>query len=244
MPFAYAVLMVSRRWILAALVLLGGHAGAQGATPVTVPVPSLLAPGTITVEMLKVALSNEDQVLNARALNAIKDRPAWYLELLQKTALGQPLPYDARFGVSEAEFRHLQAATPQITVTGCSTLKIMTIEAVPGQLYLRGGPGLEGLNGVSLRPASGGKYWVNTRIGTAGGQRPFTSDTSPLGVRAGYTWSLGSRRDDQPNNQFAVLDVARDADNRLLVALFLQERRDGQEVRKVDVLVRTANCTP
>lgn len=231
-------------WLLAAALLIG-HACAQVTLPDVPPVPALLTPGTTTVEILKVAFADDILALNARALDAIKDRPTWYLELLEKTRPGEALPYDARFGLNEAEFGRLRTARRLVTVTGCSSVTLKTIEAVPGQIYLRGGRGLEGLDGISFRPRSGGMYWINTRIGTAGGQRAYTTEADdPLGVRAGYTWFLGTRRDSQPNNQFAALNVSRDQLGRLIVGDVLQERRDGQDVRKVDVVVRAANCQP
>ncbi|CAM3779793.1 hypothetical protein DEFR109230_11715 [Deinococcus frigens] len=228
-----------------AAALLIGHAYGQATLPDVPPVSSLLTPSKNTVEILKIAFSDDVLALEARVLEVIKDRPDWYLELFEQTPTGDPLPYDARFGISEAEYQRLRTARRNITVLGCSTITLMTVEAVPGQVYLRGGPGLDGLNGVSFRPRPGGIYWVNTRIGTAGGQRAFvTDDNDTLGVRAGYTWVLGAPRDGQPNNQNAVLNFSRDQTGRLILGYYLQERRDGQEVRKVDEVVRTANCQP
>ena len=236
--------MLRTRWLLSAA-LLFGHASGQATLPDVPPVPTLLTPGKFTVEILKLAFPDDILALEAQVGEAIKERPAWYLDLLARTPEGGIIPYDTRLGISEPDFQRLVAARRTVTVTGCSTITLLTIKAVPGQVYLRGGPGLDGLNGVSLRPASGGSYWVNTRIGTAGRQRAFTTTADrSLGIRAGYTWSLGTRRDSQPNNQLAVLDLSRDQTGRLIVAYVLEEWRDGQEVRKVDVVVRSADCQP
>ncbi|OLV15920.1 hypothetical protein BOO71_0013513 [Deinococcus marmoris] len=207
------------------------------------PVPTLLTPGKVTVEILNVVFPDDVLALEARVQEAIRGRPAWYLDLLARTSESELIPYDVRLGISEAEFQRLATARRTVTVTGCSTITLLTIKEVPGQVYLRGGSGLDGLNGVSFRPSSGGIYWVNTRIGTASGQRAFTTSADdPLGVHSGYTWFLGTRRDGQLNNQWAVLDLSRDQTGRLIVAYVLQERRDGQAVRNVNVVVRTANC--
>ncbi|MDV6374804.1 hypothetical protein [Deinococcus arenicola] len=236
--------MLRTRWLLAAALLIG-HAHGQATTPAIPPVPTLLTPGKTTVEILKVALPDDALVLDARVREAIKGRPAWYLDLLERAPESGLIPYDARLGISEPEFQRLAAARRDVTVTGCSTITLLTIKEVPGQVYLHGGPGLDGLNGVSFRPSSRGSYWVNTRIGTAGSQRAFTTAADdPLGVHSGYTWFLGTRRDGQLNNQWAVLDLSRDQTGRLIVTYFLEEIRDGQDVRKVDVVVRTAHCQP
>lgn len=228
-----------------AAALLIGHACGQATLPDVPPVVSLLTPGKQTVEILTIAFSDDILALQARVLEVTNSKPAWYLELYEQTPPGEWLPYDARLGISEAEYQRLRTARRNVTVTGCSTMTLKTIAAVPGQVYLSGGLGLEGLGGVSFRPASGGVYWVNTRIGTAGAQRAYlTQEDDPLGSRVGYTWTLGARRDSQPENQFAKLNFSQDQTGRFVLEYQLQERRDGQDVRNVHVVVRTANCQP
>lgn len=245
MDFRQDRVVLRSRWLLAAA-LLFGHASGQATAPAVPPVPTLLTPGKVTVEILNVALPDDALALEARVREAVKGRPGWYLALLEQTPEGGIIPYDARLGITESEFQRLTTARRTVTVTGCSTITLLTIKEVPGQVYLRGGPGLDGLNGVSLRPRPGGTYAVNTRVGTAGSQRAWTTtaDHDPLGVRSGYTWSLGIWRDGQPDNQLAALHLSRDQTGRLIVGYVLEEWRDGQDVRKVNVVVRTANCQP
>ncbi|GGL82869.1 hypothetical protein GCM10010840_20780 [Deinococcus aerolatus] len=236
--------MLRTRWLLSAA-LLFGHVYGQATLSDVAPVSTLLTPGKVTVEILKIALPDDALALEARVREAVKGRPGWYLELWEQTPEGGIIPYDARLGITEPEFQRLVTARRTVTVTGCSTITLLTIKEVPGQVYLRGGPGLDGLNGVSLRPWPGGTYAVNTRVGTAGDQRAWTTTADdPLGVRSGYTWSLGARREDQSNYQLAALHLSRDQTGRLIVGYVLEERRDGQEVRNVNVVVRSANCQP
>jgi len=201
---------------------------------------TLLRPQRVEVEILRVALPADLQAIDDRVSAAVRDRPEWYVNLNDATPAGDPIPYDRRFGVTQAEFSRLIAGKAQVTITGHSTLTIGN-GSRSGDLTLRGGAGLEDLAGVNLLRVPNGKYHVSTRIGTAGSQQPFVfTAESPLGTRSGYSWSLGSPKNDRLNVQYALLRIGLLQDGGQLVIQYrMYEDQDGARLRNVDLTVRT-----
>lgn len=86
----------------------------------------LMPAGLVQAEILEILAPPRMTALAAKLQNAAKEDPEWWRAHLAKGTPGQPLPYDARMGMTESEYREFLASADSMAMrpTGTATIEI------------------------------------------------------------------------------------------------------------------------
>jgi hypothetical protein len=109
----------------------------------------LLAPGQVDVTILQPAAAPRFTELAARLQQAARANLEWWTTHVRAAPAGQPLPYDARMGLSEAEYREMLSLADSVVVQriGAATLAVSTI---PRGWRLDGGSAVPEVSGIEI----------------------------------------------------------------------------------------------
>lgn len=126
--------------------------------------------------------------LTARLQQAAKDNPEWFREQVKLAKPGEPLPYDSRMGLSQAEYSDFIAMSGQMTMEKQGEGEISIIAMGDGVFTIDGGPRLPDLAGVQIDFA---RKEVRTPHGVAKEQAPVNASAgSALGAWTGVEWKM------------------------------------------------------
>jgi hypothetical protein len=166
-------------------VLLAAIVSASPATPVA-PAPTaralaeLLPAGSHEVEVLEWSASPRYAELVRRYGDAVKRDPRWFQEQ-RAASRGGPLPYDPRCGLSEAEYRELQAGIGGARLVA-DRRETLAVRWEGSALRLEGGAQLAPLTAVSMDPTLA----VHTPFGTCRGWRAVELELPGAGTLRGH----------------------------------------------------------
>ncbi|MEF2279721.1 hypothetical protein V3W47_15605 [Deinococcus sp. YIM 134068] len=152
---------------------------------VTAALVEMTAP--MPVQLVTVGFSEETTRTLEQVQAAMKAHPLEALDLTLNTPEGQPFPYRPWFGVSREAYERARAAQPELFPAGASTLTVQKRGTGGTLLVLRGGAGLEVLNGLQLNMVAN---TLRTPWGTTEGKAISVSDEGGMGPRAGMTWKI------------------------------------------------------
>jgi hypothetical protein len=109
----------------------------------------LLSVGQVEVTVLTLGAPPRFTELATRIQHAARANQEWWTAHVRSAPEGQPLPYDARMGVSEAEYREMLRLADSVVMqrTGGGTLRI---SALPTGWRLDGGRAFSELNGIDI----------------------------------------------------------------------------------------------
>lgn len=129
--------------------------------------------------------------LTARIQAAAQSDPAWFMEHTKSATPGQPLPYDSRLGLSEAEYREYLTLGSSI---GLKKVRDATLKVLPkdgGKLFLDGDDSLSDLTGLTIDTAA---LQVHSEFGVLGPPTRVTASDAQkaTGPWNGYTWKLNA----------------------------------------------------
>jgi hypothetical protein len=112
--------------IAAAIVSRGSSAQSVGTQA-----RALLPKGPVTVDVLELWTPPRMNELRQRLRNAAQADPAWFQEHVRRAPPGQPLPYDPKLGLTEAEYKEFLrlADSVQMRAVRTETLVIEPIAA-------------------------------------------------------------------------------------------------------------------
>lgn len=126
--------------------------------------------------------------LAARLQQAAQDNADWFREQVKLAKPGEPLPYDPRMGLSQAEYADFLAMSGQMTMQKQGEGEITIIAIGDGVYRLDGGPKLPDLAGIEIDL---GRQQVRTPHGIAKEQAPVNASAeSALGAWNGVEWKL------------------------------------------------------
>lgn len=74
--------------------------------------------------MLEIVVSDRQAELTTRLIQAAQTDPAWWEAQLREAQPGEPLPYDPRCGLSEAEYKEFLTLRPSFRKAGEATLEV------------------------------------------------------------------------------------------------------------------------
>ncbi len=155
----------------------------------SVPEPSALFPiGRTTVKVHALQPSEEAARLSARVQAAARQDPEWYQEHVRSAAPGEPVAYDKRIGLSEAEFARLLEVASQMELVELAQAEV-EFEEIAGGVRLIADSDLPDLNGIVIN-------WANDKVDTPYGTATERSEIHqsdpdmPTGAWHGLQWKF------------------------------------------------------
>jgi hypothetical protein len=123
-------------------------AGNEGRTP-AVAFRELLPLGQVDVTILQPAATPRFTELAARLQQAARANLEWWTTHVRSAPAGQPLPYDARMGLSEAEYREMLSLADSVVVQGIGSATL-AVSTLPHGWRLDGGSGVPEVSGIEI----------------------------------------------------------------------------------------------
>jgi hypothetical protein len=148
----------------------------------------LIPVGTIRVSVMDVAAPPRAQALMARLQAAVRQHPQWWLEYTREHARpGEPLPYHAKFGLPEAEYREMLALLNQLQLAEVGTAELVIRAEGENRFVLDGGTGLPDLTGIVVDLEHGR---VETPFGHTSTRNPVpaSEEQRATGPWSGMSW--------------------------------------------------------
>lgn len=168
-----------------------GIARADAQQPVASDTMAVMLPvGTFTADVMELYPSPRMAELSQRLQAGVRANPEWFQKAVRNAAPGEPIPYDARMGLSEAEWEEfLEISLHQ------SLRKVaegpLTVRVDGTRLVLDGGDAFPELTGVAIDRAADE---VVTPELVIRGSRPVHNDgeAGAIGAWDGRAWEMES----------------------------------------------------
>jgi hypothetical protein len=148
----------------------------------------LLPRGRVTVEVLEMWSPPRLTVLTQRLQQAIQADPAWWQEHVRKGVPGEPLPYDAKLGLTEAEYRDFLALSDSVQMKTARTAEVVIESSQAGWRF---GPAssIAALRNIEIDTVTN---TVHSQFGDLGAADPITpsAEQRATGSWGGPRWNL------------------------------------------------------
>ena len=128
-----------------------------------VAVARLIPGGAVTAQVMEIGAPPRFAELSARLQAAMRKDPAWFAAHVQAARPGEPLSYDARMGITAAEYRDLLALADSMAIRPVSPVELRVVPTPTGW-RLEGGTALPELQGVEIDTVA---WEVRTPFGVA-----------------------------------------------------------------------------
>lgn len=227
-----------RRLYLALVALFafapGGRAAAQ-AFPLD-SVRALLPVGTLTVDAMDVAPSPRMTELSQKLQAAVRQNAEWFQQQVRSARPGEPLPYDARLGLTRAEYEEFLRLAGSIELRKVAEAPLV-VRAEGTRLVFDGGTGMPDLTGVAIDLAAD---QLVTPLATVTGSREVHNDSARSGIGPwhGRTWAVEELSADAREGKLVSLSVGRLRESGRGVIYWQQRQVQGgrQTMRMVRIL--------
>jgi hypothetical protein len=197
----------------------------------------LMPVGIVQAEILQILAPPRMAALTAKVQNAAKADPEWWRAHLARGTPGQPLPYDARMGMTESEYRELLASTDSLVMRPSGTATIEIEETTTGW-RLGSGTTVPELRGVEVDTVAGVARTSFGVLGTRSSVAPSDAQRA-TGRWAGVQWRREEISPDGRTGVSARLAVGRlEASGQTLLFLDGKHVIDGQASPRVLTMVR------
>jgi hypothetical protein len=204
-----------------------GAASLVSAQTTRVAFRELLPVGQVEVTVLELGAPPRFTELATRIQQAARANMEWWTAHVRATPEGQPMAYDARMGVSEAEYKEMLSLAETLEVRRGAT-GTLRVAPIPNGWRLEGGTSLPELNGIEIDTVA---RLVRTKFGEL---RDFNvvganDDQRATGRWTGPQWNL-SNVDEATGNGVAASFVLGqlEANNRTLLYFDAKRARNGQ----------------
>ncbi|HEX6371284.1 MAG TPA: hypothetical protein VF006_20365 [Longimicrobium sp.] len=192
---------------LAALLALApcGRADAQ-AFPLD-SVRALLPEGTLRVDAMDVAPSPRMVELSQKFQAAARRNAEWLQQQVRSARPGEPLPYDARLGLTREEYDELLRLAGSMSLRKVAEARL-SVRTEGSRLVLDGGAAMPELTGVAVDLAAD---QLVTPLATVTGSREVRNEgaAAAIGAWTGRTWSLEELSQDARDGKLVSLSVGR-----------------------------------
>jgi hypothetical protein len=192
--------------------------------------------GRVAVDVMEYGVPQRALDLSKRQQQAIRQDPKWWNEHVGKVKPGQPIPYDARMGMTQAEYDELQVLSKK-TATHKKADATITVTGRGNDVYvLDGGPSLPDLTGIEIDLKNG---VVRTPFGVTGKYSPLTMpDTNPIGAWSGIRWKFEAPGTSADTGTTVSLSIGRlKASGRGLLYYYLKKLTPPEEKRQVGIIL-------
>ena len=193
----------------------------------TVAFRELLSVGSVEVTVLEVGAPPRFTELATRIQAAARANTEWFRAHAQATPEGQPMAYDARMGISEAEYKEMLSLAETLVVQrgGTGTLRVATI---PNGWRLEGGTAFPEVHGVEIDTVA---RVVRTKFGQLGDFSlvEANDDQRVTGRWTGSQWKLTDVDEATGNGVAASFVLGKlEANNRTLLYFEAKRASNGQ----------------
>lgn len=97
--------------------------------------------GPVKARVMQVRGSPEFENISAKLVAAMRSRPEWTLQYVEQHGRpGQPLPYHANFGVTEAEYARMLGGLKEMVLTQVATVTLSARRQQDGSIRLQTTP--------------------------------------------------------------------------------------------------------
>jgi hypothetical protein len=148
----------------------------------------LLPKGTATVEVLELWAPPRLNELRLQLQRAAQADPAWWREHVRRAQPGQPLPYDRRLGVTEAEYQELLRLSDSVQMRPVRT-ETIAIEPIAAGWRFGAATTVSALRGLEIDTL---KNEVRSEFGVLPAGPPITPGPAQraTGSWGGPRWEL------------------------------------------------------
>ena len=173
------------KWILGFLSALMATV-AFGAEP-----KQLIPTGPVAAKVMEVATSPRAEELTAKLEAAVANNAEWWQKFVADAPAGEPLPYDSRMGLTEAEHAEFLGLANTLTLRQADKKLLYFGWSSDTEVVLDGRGALPELSGLRIDLAADS---VTTQFGVLVNRTEVnnTSPDSPTGPWSGVRWSLES----------------------------------------------------
>jgi hypothetical protein len=196
----------------------------------------LLPAVEVTADVMELGAPPRMQELTQRIREAAARNPEWFEEHVAKATPGEPLPYDPRLGVSEAEYReYLQLIKTALTMVKVKETRLRFRQQAEG-VYTVEAAGMPDLAGITIELK---KDRVRTPFGVLGPGTTIENrdDNGPTGPWTGTQWAL-EQQSSENSATVAKLAVGRlSRDGRGILYYTAREIAGGKLVRRADAII-------
>ena len=134
----------------------------------------LLPTGKLRAEVMELAAPPRMAELSSRLQAAVRRDPAWWTAHVQAARPGEPLAYDTRLGLTEAEYREFLALGDSLRIRPVAPVELQ-FTAAPGGWRLEGGTSLPELQGIVIDTLT---WELQTPLGKATAVKVITANTN------------------------------------------------------------------
>jgi hypothetical protein len=215
-----------RCWtVTLALAVLGGPANAQ-----LPELGSLLAPGTIRLEVLEALPPPRFLELSAKVRAAVQADPTWFLAYTKAATPGSPLPYDPRLGVTQDEYDTMLRLADSLTMVPADTASVEVLATMTGWEFSEG-TDIEVLRGLAIDTLH---QMVRSSYGELPEADPILASPAQraTGPWTARRWRLPETGEDVGSVTTAAFAIGRHHTGRTVLHFDGRVVRDGQLVRR------------
>jgi hypothetical protein len=189
----------------------------------------------VTADVMELSPPPRMQELTQRIREAAARNPEWFQEHAAKATPGEPLPYDSRLGVSEAEYREFLQLVEAVTLVKVKETRLRFRRQAEG-VYTVEAAGMPDLDGIKIELK---QDRVRTPFGVLGPSKTIENRdaNAPTGPWTGTQWAIEkqSSEDSMTIAKFAIGRLSRDG--RGILYYTAKEIAGGQLVRRADAVV-------
>lgn len=171
---------------------------AQAAGPLDAYLPKS---GIISGHVVTFSVAPEDQAISQQFRHAVQDNMDWFKKAVTSNKPGQPLPYDRRMGITEAQYTQLMHMKSQVK-TGAAVKVDVKRNADGGVSLVPEDEAAAALKGISFPPDE--KSAV-TPAGTLSivNEIHQRDAAAPIGIWNGVEWAEVATTDAKPSAKIA-----------------------------------------
>ncbi|MCA9005273.1 MAG: hypothetical protein KDA70_08355 [Planctomycetaceae bacterium] len=120
------------------------------ASPPVIDPHELLVPGTITVDVMGLAVPKRAEEIGQKFKQALAKDPDWFLEHSKNKKPGEPLPHDERMGISKEEYEEFLKLSQKTTMRKLNEAPLIITQKEADVFELDGGSELSDLTGIVM----------------------------------------------------------------------------------------------
>lgn len=148
----------------------------------------VIVEGRFAVDVMQMVGPPRANELAQRLQQVVRANPDWWLEHVKKSKPGEPLPYDARLGLSEAEYDEFLVLSSKMTTQKKDEAMLIVAKKNDDAYVFDGGQALPDFTGIEIDLKND---WVRTPFGVLTERSEIdASDASALGAWVGTEWKL------------------------------------------------------
>ena len=192
--------------------------------------------GEVVADVMTLMAAPRTQELLQRFRDAMSKDPEWFKAYVAASPEGEALPYNSRFGLSEAEYSELLASQQKLTLKKTGEARLKFVPKGDSRILIES-PDSPDLNGVEID-------FAHDKVLTSYGSLDTRSEidnsdaASPTGAWAGSQWSVERHDDAMTQGVIAKIALGRlAASGRLILYFSAKEMKEAKLTRRTDLVL-------